>query len=199
MEQLRDVRALAVRQQVEWVEVLADFETKNRYVVSDADGRELFYAAEHSGLLGRIALQSLRPFTIDVLDEQGRLVLRLRRPFRFHFHQVQVSDAEGRLLGTVVRRFSVFRRRYSVLDDSGVEIMQLFGPVLHPWTFRILSDGSEVGRIRKKWSGLGKEAFTDADNFAVELPAEMDPKVKAVLLGAVFLIDFVHFEKSTRN
>ena len=31
------------------------------------------------------------------------------------------------------------------------------------------SDGSqEVGKISKKWSGLAKEYFTDADNFGVQ-------------------------------
>ena len=28
-------------------------------------------------------------------------------------------------------------------------------------------DGTEVGRVTKKWSGFEKEAFTDADNFGV--------------------------------
>ena len=39
-----------------------------------------------------------------------------------------------------------------------------------------------------------KEGFTDADNFGVMFPAEWDVELKALFLGAVFLIDFVHFE-----
>ena len=45
-----------------------------------------------------------------------------------------------------------------------------------------------------KWSGLTLEAFTDADKFGVTFPADWDTSVKAVFLGAVFLIDFAHFE-----
>lgn len=52
-----------------------------------------------------------------------------------------------------------------------------------------------VGKITKKWSGLTLEAFTDADKSGVTFPAELDPLLEAVFLGAVFLIDFVHFEK----
>lgn len=199
MDLLRDITTLAVRQQTEWVEVLANFETQNRYVVCDAEGQELLYAAEHSGVVGRMFLQSSRPFTIDVLDAQGMRLLRLKRPWRLYFHQVTVLDGDEQPLGSVVRRFSLARRIYSVLDADGAELVRLFGPVLHPWTFRILEDGREVGSIRKRWSGLGKEAFTDADNFGVEMPAEMAPSTKALLLGAVFLIDYVHFEKPTRN
>ena len=55
-----------------------------------------------------------------------------------------------------------------------------------------------------------KEAFTDADNFGVNFPVDLDVKVKskqltggitctfqikATLMAAVFLIDFMYFEK----
>lgn len=96
----------------------------------------------------------------------------------------------------IERRFSVLRRIYSVRDSSGKEIFQLFGPILHPWTFQIKKDGDEYGKITKKWSGLVKESFTDADNFGVMFPAEWEVKLKALFLGAVFLIDFVHFENT---
>lgn len=57
-------------------------------------------------------------------------------------------------------------------------------------------DGSEVGKISKQWSGLVKEYFTDADNFGVQFPMDLDVKMKACLLGAVFLIDFMFFEET---
>lgn len=46
----------------------------------------------------------------------------------------------------------------------------------------------QVGKITKQWSGLVQEAFTDADNFAISFPLDLDVKIKAVLLGACFLI-----------
>jgi len=50
-------------------------------------------------------------------------------------------------------------------------------------------DGSSpVGRISKQWSGLIKEAFTDADNFGVTFPIDLDVRVKATTLAATFLI-----------
>ena len=67
--------------------------------------------------------------------------------------------------------------------------------------FKVLSanSGEKVGKISKQWTGLVKEAFTDADNFGVSFPLDLDVKVKATLLGAVFLIDFMFFEKSQNN
>ena len=62
------------------------------------------------------------------------------------------------------------------------------------WTFQIRKDGVEYGKITKKWSGLMKEGITDADNFGVVFPVDWEVQWKALFLGAVFLIDFVHFE-----
>lgn len=55
------------------------------------------------------------------------------------------------------------------------------------------------GKITKKWSGLLKEGFTDADNFGVTFPNDWPNEQKALFLGAVFLIDFVHFEDKGNN
>ena len=163
-------------------------------------GRRLYLAVEEAGsTLFRWFLKALRPFTIAVLTEDGLVVLRVMRPFRFYFHRAAVVDSHGQSLGAIERRFSVLRRIYSVLDSSGEEVFQLFGPILHPWTFQIRNDGVEYGKITKTWSGLLKEGFTDADNFGVMFPSEWDVKLKALFLGAVFLIDFVHFENKGNN
>lgn len=67
--------------------------------------------------------------------------------------------------------------------------------------FQILSSdgGVQIGKITKQWSGLVKEVFTDADNFGISFPLDLDVTVKAVLLGACFLIDFMFFEHSNNH
>lgn len=200
MQRLSSISGFVVSQQKEWGEILTGFETKNRYVISDTSGKMLYLAAEEAGsTLIRWFLKALRPFTIVVLTEDSQVVLRVMRPFRFYFHQAEVVDSQGQSLGVINRRFSLLRRIYSVIDNSGEEAFQLFGPILHPWTFQIRKNGVEYGKITKKWSGLVKEGFTDADNFGVMFPVEWNAKLKALFLGAVFLIDFVHFEKKGNN
>lgn len=46
----------------------------------------------------------------------------------------------------------------------------------------------EVGKISKQWSGISRELFTDADFFGISFPVDLDVRVKAVLIGACFLI-----------
>ena len=195
MEILESLNALAIQQKKEWGEIITDFETKNRYAVFSSIGEELFLAAEEdSPFLLRWFLKALRPFRMRVLDMQGESVLSLHRPFRFYFHVVEIFDNQGTLVGIIKRQFSILRRIYSVNDSSEQEIYRLVGPLFHPWTFKIYQDGREVGHITKEWSGLLKETFTDADNFGITFPSDADTNQKSVLLGAVFLIDFVHFE-----
>ena len=84
----------------------------------------------------------------------------------------------------------------------------------------------QIGEISKKWTGLGEEMFTDADNFGVSFPKDLDIKVlfispkqpvswniigchiflsliflkvKLSLLAATFLIDFMYFEESPES
>lgn len=55
--------------------------------------------------------------------------------------------------------------------------------------------GEEVGKIVKVWSGLSKELLTQADNFEVEFPIGSDEASRARLVGALFLLNQLYFEK----
>ena len=200
MNSLNATSSLIVHQKKEWGEILTGFETKNRYAIQTQDARELYFAAEVKGnFLIRMWLKAWRPFEMMVYDNAQQIVLKLKSPFRFYFREISIYDANDRLLGKVVREFSILRRKYKIYDNTGKEIFNLFGPILHPWTFNILQGSREIGKITKKFSGILKEAFTDADNFGVSYPQELDNQKKAILLGAVFLIDFVHFENKNNN
>jgi uncharacterized protein YxjI len=194
MDRLGPLDTLLVKQKKEFGEVLTGFEMKNRYLVMDTTGTDLYYAVEQSSFFLRWFLRALRPFALLILDLQGKTVLRLIRLFRFYFHKVDIYDGTDRFLGSIERRFSILHRIYSVLDSTGREIFQLFGPLLHPWTFKILRGDTEIGKIVKRWSGILKETFTDADNFGVAFPQDLEISQKALVLGAVFLVDVVHFE-----
>jgi len=204
LDKFAATNVLIIQQQKEWGEILTGFETKNKYAVLDHRGNPLFQAEEEGGSMGTIItrsfLKALRPFTMHLFSKEGTGLFKLRRPFRFYFHELDVSRSNGAPLGKIRRRFSILRRIYSVLDRNGNEIFELFGPILHPWTFQIKKGSQQIGKITKKWSGLLKEAITDADNFGITFPKGIELSQKAVLLGAVFLIDFVHFEnQGNRN
>ncbi|MCB0359182.1 MAG: hypothetical protein KDD44_06090 [Bdellovibrionales bacterium] len=102
--------------------------------------------------------------------------------------------ANDQTFGSVQRKFSVLNRELVVEDAMGSERYRIQGPLFRPWTFYILRGEERVGKITKKWSGFVKEALTSADNFAIEFPHDASPEDRAILFGAVFLIDFAYFE-----
>ena len=202
MEKLEAIGDLVVRQRKEWGEIITGFETRNRYSIEDVHGQQLYVAAEASGsTMMRIFLRSLRPFTIGIFSgSSDTMLLKITRHFRWYFHRVEVEDDQGESLGVVERQFSILNRKYAVSRDGGLEDYYIEGPLLSPWTFYIKdSKGEEHGKIIKKWSGLFKEPFSDADNFGVTWPAQWDARFKSLMLGAVFLIDFIHFENKAQR
>jgi hypothetical protein len=196
MDAIASTGSLVVRQIKEHVEVFTDLETANRYRVCADDGTELGFAAEvGSSFLSRQFLQSRRPFEIRIRPSDGSGDLLLRRPFRFYFHRLEVRREDAVPLGVIERRFAPLRRIFSVMTEGGHELFQVRGAIWRPWTFVVTRGDHEIGRIAKRWSGLLKETLTDADNFGVTFPPDLPRDHKALLLAAVFLIDFVYFEK----
>lgn len=62
------------------------------------------------------------------------------------------------------------------------------GTLLSSQQVKTKDESRSVGRISKQWGGLLREALTDADDFGLQFPLDLDVRVKAVLLGATFLI-----------
>jgi len=187
-----------IRQKKEWGEILTNFETRNRYVIQGDGGEDLWFAGERSkgamAFIVRSFLKALRPFTIELFDRANTLLLTFKRPWRWFFHRLEVY-VDGRLIGAVQKRWKILGRLFDIQGSQGEVTGQIYGPLLHPWTFHIRINGVEIGKITKKWVGFGKEIFTDADTFFVEMAApDLSVDVRKVILGATFLIDFLHFE-----
>ncbi|XP_047731728.1 phospholipid scramblase 1 isoform X2 [Prionailurus viverrinus] len=91
-----------------------------------------------------------------------------------------------------------------IIDNMGQEVITLERPLRCDscccpcclQEIKSLDEETIVGKISKQWTGFVREAFTDADNFGIQFPLDLDVKMKAVMLGACFLIDFMFFERS---
>lgn len=195
---LANTPSLVVKQKKEMLEVFTNFETKNQYVVLTPEGAEAFYVAEvGSGageFLSRAFLKNSRPFTMNVMSPQGAVDLILRRPWTWFFSELNVTDGHGQPIGAIQQRFKFFGRLFEVLDANGQKVCEIQGPFFKPWTFNVSVQAQQVGQISKKWGGLMKEAFTDADTFGVQFGPSMPHNHRALILAATFLIDFLYFE-----
>lgn len=55
-------------------------------------------------------------------------------------------------------------------------------------------DHQQIGKISKQWAGYPYECCTKVDHFSIQFPLDLDVKVKATPLGALFLLEFVLYE-----
>lgn len=192
--------AFRIQQKKEWGEIITGWETKNRYHVVDGQGQPVLLAGEiadgFGAVLIRAFLKNKRPFTIELRTPDGQLALTLVRPWTWFFSRLEVQGPNGEHLGTIQQRFKFFGRLLEVKAADGTVLAELQGPLFKPWTFLVSVQGREAGMIQKKWSGFGKELFTDADSFGVQFEGVHDARTRHLVLAATFLVDFVYFENS---
>lgn len=189
-----------VHQIKEWGEIILGFESKNRYELCDEDGTRLGLAAEESKGMGAMFMRNLlgkcRKASIHIYDEAGNKVGRGEKPFRWFFHRMEVFDGDEKI-GAIQRKWSLLNRKFVIENKAGEDVLEIYSPMFRIWTFKLLFEKQEVGRISKKWGGMLKEMFSDADIFGMECEPHVPIEVRKILLVATFLIDFTCFENNS--
>ncbi|XP_065179720.1 phospholipid scramblase 1-like [Sycon ciliatum] len=215
LEYLLLIDQLLVHQKIELLELMTGFETENKYVVKNSLGQQVYYAKEVSDCATRQCCGPNRPFQMQITDNAGKEVMRLDRPFRCGFQCccetqrpfLEVQAPPGNPIGYVKSEAcACVWPTFLLLDLNMQPILRIHTPCCGvgccdcspKYPVRSM-DGQDVGLIQKQWSGLTKEMFTDADNFGVSFPMDLDVKMKGVMLGALFLIDFLFFETQKQN
>jgi uncharacterized protein YxjI len=188
-----------VKQEVESLELVTSFEGRNRYGFYTPAGQKLAHAEEEATGIGGAILRNVfsnaRAFSMGISVMGTAEVIGIKRHFEFIFSKMKVSDSQGPV-GEVNQRFSLLNRKYELVPYFASQKLTVSGPLFRPWTFNIMAGGRQVGSIKKKWSGIMKEAFTKSDNFEVSID---DPALGAaerkLIFAAAIAIDIDYFEK----
>ncbi len=195
---------VVVKQQVEGLELMTDFEGRNKYKFYTESGKELAHVEESDtgffGTLSRNVWTSRRPFTMGISIHNTPETFWLKRQFEFIFSRIEVSD-DNEPIGTVRQRFALLNRKYQLDSYFGNRQLTVSGPIFKPWTFNVLAGAQQVGNIKKQWSGLLKEAFTRADTFTVSFddPGLSATERKLILAAAIAIaIDIDYFEQKQK-
>jgi uncharacterized protein YxjI len=193
---LSNINGFQIKQSRQWLESFTGFESANSYAITDEVGNNILAAKEEgTGFISRWVLKNKRPFTINIYEPNGTKLLEFKRSFAFIRHNLEVVAEGSKSLGRINWSFSVIRKKLVIIDASGNMKYKMQTSPLSPWTFTIKNQyDQKVGTMAKKWSGLGLEMFTTSDNFGLVLDVELPVEDKALLLGAVILGDFIHFE-----
>ncbi|CAG2100280.1 unnamed protein product [Medioppia subpectinata] len=207
LEYLLSLDQLVIKQQIQIVEVFTSFEANNRYDIQNTLGQNVLFAAEETHCMTRNCCRN-RPFEIRVVNIGQQEVMHLSRPLRVDdcccfccLHVMRVESPPGNIIGQVIQDCHCLRPIFHIENGSGVTVLRIVGPICtasiccNDIKFDILAKDTnlKVGQIIKKY-GFFRDMMTNADIFGVQFPMDLDVRVKALLLAATFLIDFMYFE-----
>ena len=148
-------------------------------------------------LLRLLVNKRLLPTRVEVRErDDAPVLMTLRRGIALLHARVTVRDAADMEVGLLKSKFFSIGGGFHILDAQEQPIAEVKGD-WKGWNFRFLApDGSELGKVTKKWAGLGKELLTSADNYIIALTdgRQLPRNAAMLLLAAGLAIDTVYKE-----
>ncbi len=174
------------------------FKAANNYDVFDPEtGEEILHCREDNlGFFTRMLrftdYKRMTPFDIEIRTPDGQPVLHVRRGISLFLSKVSVYDEHEQLIGGFKQKLFTIGGAFSVLDEYDQPLCELKGKWTS-WEFSFLAGGTELAKVSKKWSGLGKELFTSADNYVLQIDPDLpaESSMRKLILAAVMCIDMV--------
>lgn len=120
-----------------------------------------------------------------------RQVLSVKKAPALFRTRLQILDAHGRCLAHVRSKIFSLGGAFVIFDPMGQEIGLLKGD-WKGWDYTATIQGQPVGIVTKKWAGLMKEVFTNADQYLVRSER---PDQLLLLLGLALAVDLVYKER----
>lgn len=168
------------------------------YDLLDPSGAQIGIAIEEPpGLVKYLRLLANNrwlPTVVNVYEREGQApVLSIRRGVALFRPKVHVT-ARGQELGYFRAKAISIGPSFRMFDNHDREIGSVKGD-WKGWNFQLLGpQGEELGRVTKKWAGLGKELFTTADTYVISLTDGRRESAQ-LLLAAGLAIDTVFKER----
>jgi uncharacterized protein YxjI len=174
------------------------FKASNSFDIYDPQTQQIILECREEGLgfftkLFRFTdYKRMTPFSIEIRSG-GRPIVTVKRGVSFFLSNVEVLDHNNILIGRFKQKFFSLGGKFEVLDANDRALCMLKGNWTG-WDFRFVSaDNKEFASVSKKWSGLGKEMFTSADNYVLQISNDVpaDHPLRQLILAAVMCIDLV--------
>ncbi len=134
----------------------------------------------------------MTPFDVQVRTPEGEQIVRVKRGVSLFLSKVTVLDENDAVIGGFKQKFFSVGGAFNVLDANDTPVCSLKGKWTG-WDFRFVRDDVELAHVTKKWAGLGKELFTSADNYVLQISEALPPesRIRQLILAAVMCIDMV--------
>ncbi|MDB0043445.1 phospholipid scramblase family protein [Flavobacteriaceae bacterium] len=184
-------------------EHLGLFKASNNYDVYDPKTKEIILHCREKNLnplykIVRMFLTDFKimtPFEIDIRGLDGKKIIKVKKGLSLILSKIEVFDENDKLIGLFKQKSFSFAGNFEIFDEKENLVSKLKGGVTG-WNFKFLKDENTIATVTKKWSGIGKEMFTSADNYILEIKDNVDKtdSLRLLIFAAVISIDMVFKE-----
>lgn len=175
------------------------FKAANNYDILDPESGEVLLECREPNLgiftkmLRFSDAKRMTPFDVHLSEPGGAPLLRVTRGIALFLSKVFVLNENDEELGGFKQKFFSIGGKFQLEDSAGRPLCMLKGKWTG-WEFRFVDDNdNEFAKVSKKWSGMGKELFTTADTYVLQISDHVpaDNPLRALILGSVMVIDMV--------
>ena len=134
----------------------------------------------------------MTPFSVEIQTPEGETLITVKRGVSLFLSKVDVLDQSGARIGGFKQKFFSVGGAFDVLGADDTPLCTLKGKWTS-WSFRFMAGDNELASVSKKWAGIGKELFTSADNYILQISdmVPADQPARQLILAAVMCIDMV--------
>ncbi|XP_031849216.1 phospholipid scramblase 2 isoform X3 [Nomia melanderi] len=144
-------------------------------------------------------------FTLNVLDRRGMsgFVMKMNTRWTYSFNRLhKITVGNENLIGTVEENFGVIGAKFTVYDETRKKLCNIVGPnvcgccMYQEAQFQVITiDGThQIATLMHQWDDITRD-YT----FLATFPADLNIKLKSLLLAAVFLLEHMYFERIRRT
>lgn len=174
----------------------------DRYDIVDPDSGEVVATAAEKISTGMKALRlilkkTFLPTKVEVADMNGNVLYYIRKKPGLLRSKVYMFNGNEQLLGSLRSHAISLGGTFDVLGTDEQKMAQIKGN-WSGWDFKYTdNDGNELGTISKKWAGLGREFFTNADNYVIAASPALagNAQMTTLLLLGGLAVDVVFKER----
>lgn len=173
------------------------FKFESEYKVFNEKGTQIGFIRQrvsfgHKLLRIFAGIKAMMPFLLEITDMQGNNVAIIKKGWTWFMSEITVLNEHHQILGIIKQKWSFLKPKFIIMDSTRSKIAEIKGD-WKAWNFYINQpDGSPIGTINKKWGGVMKEVFTDADKYNVSIKEEYQENTdKIVIVSTAITIDMV--------
>ncbi|CAF1481991.1 unnamed protein product [Rotaria sp. Silwood1] len=212
---LRTIDSLYVKQRHSAREIILDIPSSAKFDIYSNNVR-ILQALETSSLLQRLSFGPRRSVTLRIIDNNNQVVILMKRESKCGggccwfanveccSEKMMVESPPGTFIGYVSQEKSYCRPMFAIKDSNDNHIFTVRGPLglcdeglscRYENKYRLIGTDriTEVGFIEKRHRGFLTETFTSADAYFLKIPMDLDLKMKALSLAALFLIEYMFY------